>query len=99
ASEFVHIRIGGDLAFLKGMMKVIFEREAQGEPVIDRDFIAEHTVGLETLRDDVTGQDWSEIVAVSGVEEAQIRRCAEIYIRSRATMICYGMGLTQHEQG
>jgi len=99
ASEFVHIRIGGDLALIKGMMKVMFEREAQGETVLDHDFIREHTVGIDAIREDALAQDWTEIVRVSGLEEAQIRRCAEIYIRSRATMICYGMGLTQHQQG
>ena len=99
ASEFVHIRIGGDLALIKGMMKVIFEREALGERIIDQDFIREHTVGIEAIREDALAQDWAEIVRVSGLDEAQIRRCAEIYIRSRATMICYGMGLTQHQQG
>jgi len=35
SSEFVHIRIGGDLAFLKGIMKAMFEREAAGETVLD----------------------------------------------------------------
>jgi len=99
ASEFVHIRIGGDLALLKGMMKVIFEREAQGENVIDQDFIAKHTAGLDVVREEVLAQAWPDIVEASGVGEEQIRRCAEIYIRSRATMICYGMGVTQHQQG
>ncbi|MCF3535438.1 FdhF/YdeP family oxidoreductase [Stenotrophomonas maltophilia] len=98
-SEFVHIRIGGDLALIKGMMKVMFEREAQGERVLDHAFLAEHTVGLEALREDVMVQDWDEIVQVSGISQAQIRRCAEIYIRSNATVICYGMGLTQHQYG
>ena len=98
ASEFVHIRIGGDLALLKGIMKVIFEREAQGEKIIDQDFIRQHTAGMEAVRDDALSQAWPEIVRVSGVSEEQIRRCAEIYIRSRATVICYGMGLTQHQQ-
>ncbi|HDS1530430.1 TPA: FdhF/YdeP family oxidoreductase [Stenotrophomonas maltophilia] len=98
-SEFVHIRIGGDLALIKGMMKVMFEREAQGERVLDHDFLSEHTVGLEALRDDVMAQDWDQIVQVSGISQAQIRRCAEIYIRSNATVICYGMGLTQHQYG
>ncbi len=97
ASEFVHIRIGGDLALIKGMMKVMFEREAAGENVLDTDFIAEHTAGIEAIRADAMAQDWAEIVRVSGIEEAQIRRCAEIYIRSRATIVCYGMGLTQHQ--
>lgn len=96
-SEFVHIRIGGDLALIKGMMKVMFEREAQGERVLDHDFLDEHTVGLDALREDVLAQDWGEIVRVSGISQAQIHRCAEIYIRSNATVICYGMGLTQHQ--
>jgi len=99
SSEFVHVRIGGDLALIKGMMKVMFEREAAGEDVLDRAFIAEHTSGFAALEADVVGEDWAEIVAVSGISEEQIRRCAEIYIRSRATIICYGMGLTQHQQG
>lgn len=98
-SEFVHIRIGGDLALIKGMMKVMFEREAQGKRVLDHDFLSEHTVGLEALREDVMAQDWDEILQVSGISQAQIRRCAEIYIRSKATVICYGMGLTQHQYG
>ena len=99
SSEFVHIRIGGDLAFLKGMMKVLFEREAAGEMVLDHDFIAEHTSGFDTLKADIEAQHWPALVAASGIDEAQIRRCAEIYIRSNATIICYGMGITQHQQG
>ncbi|SIT09460.1 FdhF/YdeP family oxidoreductase [Paracoccus saliphilus] len=99
ASEFVHIRIGGDLALFKGMMKVIFERDAAGENVIDWDFINDHSTGIDAVRDEVMAQDWAEIVEISGVSEEQIRRVAEIYIRSGATMICYGMGLTQHQEG
>lgn len=98
-SEFVHIRIGGDLALLKGMMKIIFERAAAGEPVLDQGFLDEHTLGVEAIREDALAQDWDQIERISGVSQAQIRRCAEIYIRSNATIICYGMGLTQHQQG
>jgi formate dehydrogenase major subunit len=99
ASEFVHVKIGGDLALIKGMMKVLFEREAAGETVLDHAFIAEHTTGFEAVRADAESQTWEDILAHSGVDEAQIRRLAEIYIRSKATMICYGMGLTQHQRG
>src|SRR3546814_11581738 len=45
------------------------------------------------------GESWPDIVAASGISEEQIRRCAEIYIRSKATIICYGMGITQHQMG
>jgi len=98
-SEFVHIKVGGDLALLKGIMKVLFEREAVGETVLDHAFIAQHTSGFDALKADVEGQNWPDLVAASGIDEAQIRRCAEIYIRSNATMICYGMGVTQHQRG
>src|SRR3546814_11341791 len=99
ASWFVHIKIGGDLALLKGMMRVLFEREAAGETVLDHEFLAGHTVGVEALRDDVMGESWSDIVAASGISEEQIRRCAAIYIRSKAPIICSGMGITQHQMG
>ncbi len=99
ASEFVHIRVGGDLALFKGMMKVLFERARTGEQVLDEDFIRIHTTGLDAIRDEVLSLEWSEIAAAAGVSEEQIRRVAEIYIRSKATIICYGMGLTQHQEG
>jgi formate dehydrogenase major subunit len=99
SSEFVHIRIGGDLALLKGMMKILFERDAAGEAVLDHDFIAEHTDGLAALRADVEALSWDAITAAAGIDAAQIRRCADIYIRSNATIICYGMGVTQHQRG
>lgn len=96
-SEFVHIAIGGDIALLKGMMKVIFERDVAGEEVIDWDFVNTHTSGIEAVKADVMAQSWEDLCRVAGIDEAQIRRCADIYIRSNATIICYGMGLTQHE--
>ncbi|WP_215763118.1 FdhF/YdeP family oxidoreductase [Acetobacter sp. P1H12_c] len=99
ASEFVHIRIGGDLALVKGMIKVLLEREASGETVLDQEFIAEHTQGFEAWRDEVLSCSWKDITRVSGISEEQIRRVAEIYARSKATVLCFGMGITQHQQG
>jgi len=99
ASDYVPVRIGGDIALLKGMMKILFERDAAGEQVIDWDFVNTHTTGIDAVRADAMVQNWDDLVRVSGIEEAQIRRCADVYIRSGATIICYGMGLTQHQQG
>ncbi|GAJ28025.1 FdhF/YdeP family oxidoreductase [Acidomonas methanolica] len=99
ASEFVHVRIGGDLAFVKGMVKAIFERAAAGEDVLDRAFLAEHTHGMEAWRDEILALDWEDITRVSGVGEEQIRRAADIYVRSNATVLCFGMGITQHQNG
>ncbi|MBS1064085.1 FdhF/YdeP family oxidoreductase [Gluconobacter wancherniae] len=99
SSEFVHVRIGGDLAIFKGMMRALFEAEDRGAPVLDRAFIAEHTVGLEALRTDVMSVSWADITRISGISEEQIRRIAGIYAKSNATIMCYGMGITQHQEG
>lgn len=99
ASEFVHVRAGGDLALLKGMMRAIFERADAGESVLDQDFIDRYTVGLDAVRADAMAQDWAEIETHSGVPEEQIRRITDVYVRSNATMACFGMGLTQHQRG
>lgn len=99
SSEFVHVRIGGDLAVFKGMMRALFEAEDRGEPMLDHAFIAEHTVGLEALRADVMSVSWADITCISGISEEQIRRIAGIYAKSNATIMCYGMGITQHQEG
>lgn len=99
SSEFVHVRIGGDLAIFKGMMRVLFEAEDAGEAALDMEFINQHTAGLDALRADVMRYSWADITRVSGVSEEQIRRIAGIYQKSRATVICYGMGITQHQEG
>ncbi|MSU47656.1 MAG: FdhF/YdeP family oxidoreductase [Opitutus sp.] len=89
-------RIGGDLALLKGLMKEMIEAEElrPGE-VLDQEFIREHTEGVESLESDLRATEWDEIVAASGVGRDAIRAAAEIAIRSRATICCWAMGLTQ----
>src|SRR6185369_9952197 len=89
-------RIGGDLALLKGVMKEMIEPEAArpGEG-LDRDFIRDHTHGFEALAADLRATSWDEITSASGVAREQIRAAAEIALRSRATICCWAMGLTQ----
>src|SRR3546814_1647087 len=45
------------------------------------------------------GESWSDIVVASCISAEQIRPGADIYSRSKATIICYGMGITQHQMG
>ncbi|HTQ70095.1 MAG TPA: FdhF/YdeP family oxidoreductase [Acidocella sp.] len=99
SSEFVHVKIGGDAALLKGIMKALFERHEAGENVLDEAFIREHTNGFAALKADIEATRWDDIIRVSGITQEQIRRCANIYAASNATIICFGMGITQHQQG
>jgi molybdopterin-dependent oxidoreductase alpha subunit len=51
------------------------------------------------LADDLRRTTWDAILRVSGLPRAQIERIADIYMRSKSVIICYGMGLTQHRYG
>jgi molybdopterin-dependent oxidoreductase alpha subunit len=104
ASEYCQVRVGGDVAVLKGMMKLVLEAHdaavrVGGEPVLDLPFIEQHTTGFDALAEDLRRTSWDAILRVSGLPRAQIDRIAEIYMRSRSVIICYGMGLTQHRYG
>ncbi len=104
ASDYLQVRIGGDIAALKGVMKAVFALDdadiaAGGTGVLDREFIAEHTTGFEALRDDVMACDWVEIEAASGLKRADLEHAAQIYVAAPSVIVCYGMGITQHRQG
>ncbi len=88
------MRIGGDLAFLKGMMKWLLAEDA-----LDHAFIAEHTTGFEALRADLEATDWAGIEAESGLPRAQIEEAAAIYAGAERVIFAYGMGMTQHRFG
>jgi molybdopterin-dependent oxidoreductase alpha subunit len=89
-------RTGGDLALFKGLMKDMLETEtARPGEVLDRDFIREHTQGFEALESDLRATDWEQILTASGVSRDAIHAAADIAIRSRATICCWAMGLTQ----
>ena len=91
ASHYYPLRIGGDLAAVKGMIKCLVER---GD--VDTDFIAEHTNGFEALREDVLAESWAAIETSSGLSRAQIEEAAGVYAASKATICCWAMGITQH---
>ncbi len=96
STHYYQLKVGGDLAVAKGMMKRLLERADAGEDLLDRAFIAEHTVGYDALADDVRAESWDRIVRESGLTQAQIHEAADIYCAARSTIFCWGMGITQH---
>jgi molybdopterin-dependent oxidoreductase alpha subunit len=95
----VPVRIGGDLALLRGAAKAVFE-VAQSDPdVLDRVFIEQHTHGFDGYRAVVEATPWPDLVQGSGIPEADIRSLAESYLNSHRVIIAWCLGLTQHEHG
>jgi molybdopterin-dependent oxidoreductase alpha subunit len=97
ASGYYQVTVGGDALAVQGIMKAVLALDvARQGTVLDRDFIADHTQGFEAVRDAVETLTWDEIEAGSGLSRAQIEEAARIYAGAKATILCYGMGLTQH---
>ena len=100
ASLFLPVRINGDIALLKGIMKEMCEEDARsGGRVLAQDFIRSHTEGFEAVRADLEATGWDQIVEQGGVSRALIRQAAEIAMASQRMICCWAMGITQHENG
>lgn len=102
SSDYFQLRIGGDLAAVKGIIKHVLEVDAQAQRegaarAIDVDFIAMHTIGFDTFATDVAAEDWRTIEAESGLTRAQLQRAGDIYLAANSVICCWGMGITQHK--
>lgn len=92
------VRIGGDMAVLKGVMKVMLDRE-RSEPgtVFDKQFIANKTEGYEELIVCLDATTWDDILTESGLTREQISEAAEMFVKAERVITCWAMGLTQHK--
>jgi molybdopterin-dependent oxidoreductase alpha subunit len=94
-SDFhLQVKIGGDAALMKGLIKVHLESGG-----MDLDFINNSTTGFQSMCDEVKNTPWDVIVQDSGVKRDLIEKVGELCSRSKATIACWAMGLTQHRNG
>jgi len=100
ASLFVPVRINGDVALLKAIMKQMVERDrASGGTLLAHDFIAHHTAGFEALVADLDASAWDDLIPASGVSRDLIDQAAEIALTSERMICSWAMGITQHKNG
>jgi len=94
---FLQVRINGDAALLKGIMKELLdeERRAPGT-VFDPEFIREKTAGYDAFISALEQTGWDELTLQSGIARAQILEAAKILIGAERIICCWAMGLTQH---
>lgn len=104
ASSYHQVRVGGDLAMLKGLMKALVAMDAAdvekgGRGVLDHQFIADHTNGIEALVADLERTSWADLERGSGLSRTEMEAMAATYAAADRAIVCYGMGVTQHRQG
>lgn len=99
ASTYYQVKAGGDAAALKGIMKAVLAADASAGGVLDRLFIAEHTNGFDAFAEDLKQTAWTGIEQACGLRRAELERVAVAYAKASATIVSYGMGITQHAKG
>ncbi len=104
STQYHQVKAGGDIAAMTGIAKFLIEwddaaRQAGRPDVIDHAFIEAHTRDFDLFERTVRETDWRAILSAAGLEKAALEEAARVYAASKATMIVYGMGLTQHVKG
>jgi len=94
AYRFLQFQPDTDVALLNAMMHVIVH-----EGLVDEAFIASRTIGYEELRKNVEGYSPERMAPICGIDADTIRHVARLYATSKASMILWGMGVSQHVHG
>ncbi|HUF19466.1 MAG TPA: formate dehydrogenase subunit alpha [Burkholderiales bacterium] len=94
ATHFLQFRADTDVALLNAMMHAIVE-----EGLVDQNFIARRTIGFDDLRRSIQGYSPEAMAPICGIDAQTIRAVARLYADSRASMIFWGMGISQHTHG
>lgn len=92
ADRHVRVRINGDQALFRGFAKAMMSNSSE-----DMEFIDEYTDGYETYRSEVESSNWDEIAKICGVRKSEIKSIGELLGKSKSTICCWAMGLTQHK--
>jgi formate dehydrogenase major subunit len=85
---------GSDVALLNAMLNVIIT-----EKLYDEGYIAAYTENFEGLKASIVGFAPERMAEVCGVDAATLREVARLYATSRASIIFWGMGISQHVHG
>ncbi|MBV9752623.1 MAG: formate dehydrogenase subunit alpha, partial [Hyphomicrobiales bacterium] len=85
---------GTDVALLNAMLHTIIT-----EGLTDQQYIAGYTEGFEALKERIAEFAPEKMEAVCGIKAATIKEVARLYAKSRASIIFWGMGISQHVHG
>ncbi len=94
ASHFLQFNASTDVSLLNSILHVIIE-----EGLTDDRFIAERTTDYAELKANVAAFSPEKMAPVTGIDAATVREVARLFATSKASMIFWGMGISQHIHG
>ncbi|MFH1814299.1 MAG: molybdopterin-dependent oxidoreductase, partial [Pseudomonadota bacterium] len=94
ATHFLQFKPDTDVAMLNAMMHVIIE-----EGLVDEAFVRDRTSGFDALKKNVADFSPERMAKICGIPAETLREVARMFATSKASMILWGMGVSQHVHG
>jgi formate dehydrogenase major subunit len=94
ATHPLKFRAGSDVALLNSLLHTIID-----EKLYDAEYIRANVTGFEALKAKVKDFSPEAMAEVVGVDARMLRDVARVYATSKASIIFWGMGISQHTHG
>ncbi len=94
ASHNIQFKPGTDVSLINAMIYTIIEEE-----MVDTQYVQAQTEGFAELRLKIESFAPEKMAAICGIEAEKIREIARVYAKSSASIIFWGMGVSQHIHG
>lgn len=94
ASHVLQFKPGSDVALLNAMIHTIIK-----EGITNPDYIKDHVDGYEALVANIDKFTPEAMTKICGIAPDVIRTVARLYAKSKASLIFWGMGVSQHVHG
>jgi formate dehydrogenase major subunit len=94
ATYYLQFNPDTDVALLNAMLHVIVT-----EGLVNEAFVRDRTSGYEALAENVKAFPPEKMAPICGIDAQTIREVARLYATSKASIIMWGMGISQHVHG
>lgn len=95
---FLQVKINGDVALLKILMKLLLEKEQENPGcVFDHDFINKKTSGYNEFIEELEKESIVDLLPQTGLQLTEIQETADLLAEKKKIIVCWAMGLTQHK--
>lgn len=83
-----------DVAMLNSMIYTVIE-----EGLCDQEFVKNRASNFEALKENIKGYSPEAMAPICGIPAERLREVAREFAKSKASMILWGMGVSQHVHG
>ena len=98
ADYFLQVRINGDVALLKAIMYMMWQKEVKAPgTVFDHEFINQKTAYYQEFIEHLQKENLGDLLDACALKEQQIKEVVDLLVSRRKIIFCWAMGLTQHE--